>query len=264
MSSAGQIIAANELAWVAWTTREATTRAPQWLTARGLDPHAITAAGHQVGWAGDSWNDLHDLLTRHRVPTRVALDAGLVRRAESGRIYAGFRDRVVLPVRHVIGGQIAGFTARRVSDHDPRTPKYLNSPANPAYHKSDLLFGAWEARTSLTRHRAAVEHLVVCEGPFDVLNVAAAGRWAAVAPCGTALTPTQASWIAALARAFDLGVQLAFDADPPGQAAADRAWDLLAAAGVPGLRLADLPDGSDPADLTPTQLEAALTPPPRR
>jgi DNA primase len=28
----------------------------------------------------------------------------------------------------------------------------------------------------------------VCEGPFDVLAVASTGRWAAVAPCGTALT----------------------------------------------------------------------------
>ena len=38
-----------------------------------------------------------------------------------------------------------------------------------------------------------------------------------------------------------------------------KAWDLLVDAGVPGLRLADLPEGSDPADLSPSQLDTALT-----
>lgn len=264
MSRPAQIVAANELVWLAWTTHAATAPVPGWLRARGLDPQAITRSGHMVGQAGASWSEMTDLLARHRVPTRVALDAGLLRRAESGRVYDGFRNRVVLPVRDVVGGRIVGFTARRVDDTDPRTPKYLNSPASCAYRKGDLLFGAWEARQALTRDRAAIAHLVVCEGPFDVLNVAATGRWAALAPCGTALTPSQAGWIVAMARAFDLGVQVAFDADPPGQAAADRAWDLLVSAGVPDLRLADLPAGTDPGELSAAQLETALTPPLRR
>lgn len=255
---AKQLIAANELAWRAWTAPAATAEVSRWLLARGLDPVGIRAAGFQVGAAPASWDSLTDLLARHRVPNSVALAAGLVRASSTGRHYDGFRDRMVLPVREVTDGALAGFTARRLGE-DPRAPKYLNSPASPAFRKGRLLFGAWEARSVMAASRESVEGLVVCEGPFDVLAVASTGRWAAVAPCGTALTLDQAGWIVALARAFDVGVQLAFDADPPGQAASDRAWDLLVDAGVPALRLADLPEGSDPADLSPSQLDTALT-----
>ena len=62
---------------------------------------------------------------------------------------------------------------------------------------------------------------------MDVLNVAATGGWAAVAPCGTAMTAEQARWIIALANAHSLPVLLAYDGDDAGRAASDKAWDLL-------------------------------------
>ena len=86
----------------------------------------------------------------------------------------------------------------------------------------------------------------------------ARGRWAAVAPCGTALTRAQAEWIVALARAHDLPVVLAFDGDRAGEAAAWRAWDLLADLHAPGLRMAELPMGLDPAELSEGELAIRL------
>lgn len=258
VSSVGQLIAANELAWLRWRT--ATSGAPldAWLTRRGLDPSEIRAAGWTFGWAGDDWRDIADLLRRHRIPLRTSLEAGLVRRAESGRVYDGFRERIVIPVRDLISGQILGFTARRLDDTDVDAPKYLNSPNNPAYQKGRCLLGGWEARQQLRTLAGPIDALVVCEGPFDVIRINAARSWAAVAPCGTALTQTQAQWITALARAHELPVQLAFDGDPAGQDATWRAWDLLRDAGAPGLRLADIPDGRDPGDLTDSELVTAL------
>ena len=263
VSSARQLIAANELTWLRWRT--ATSGAPldAWLTRRGLDPSDIREAGWTFGWAGDNWHDLADLLRRHRIPLRVGLEAGVVRRAESGRVYDGFRDRIVIPVRDLISGQILGFTARRLEDTDDNVPKYINSPNNVAYQKGRCLLGGWEARQHLRTHSGRIDALVICEGPFDVIRVSAAQRWVAVAPCGTALTQTQAEWITALARAHGLPVQLAFDGDPAGRDATWRAWDLLRDAGARGLCPAEVPEGRDPAELTDTELASALTLPTR-
>ena len=263
MSRVDQVVAANELAWVAWTAGAPASPVRPWLAARGLDPGSVARAGVALGWAGPGWQDLTELLARHRVPTQVAIDAGLVRRAESGRTYDGFRNRIIVAVRDVIGGRILGFMGRRCDDTDARAPKYLNSPGNAAYRKGEVLVGAWEARQQLRAARDQIEALVVCEGPFDVISVATTGRWVAVAPGGTAMTRSQAAWITALARAFDLPVQLAYDGDDAGQQAQWRAWDLLVDTGVPGLRLADIPDHADPGSLHGADLAAALTPPTR-
>lgn len=255
---ADQIVAANELAWVRWRTSAATSPVDRWVRSRGFDPHGVQAAGWAFGWAAPGWRDVADLLDRHGVPIGVGVDAGLVRRAESGRIYDGFRGRVVLPVRGLLDGRIRGFTGRRIDDSDERAPRYINSPTNSAFRKSHELFGAWEARQLLRERRGQVESLVVCEGPIDVVRVDCGGYWAAVAPCGTALTRAQAEWIVALARAHDLPVVLAFDGDKAGEAAAWRAWDLLADLRAPGLRLAELPMGLDPAELGDEDLASSL------
>jgi DNA primase len=164
----------------------------------------------------------------------------------------------VLPVRGLLDGRIRGFTARRVDDSDERAPKYINSPTNRAFRKGHELFGAWEARQLLRERRGQIESLVVCEGPIDVVRVDCAGRWAAVAPCGTALTRAQAEWIVALARAHDLPVVLAFDGDGAGEEAAWRAWDLLVDLHAPGLSMAELPMGLDPAELSEEELVSSI------
>lgn len=263
MSSEAQILAANDLAWLRWRTTAVSSPLDQWVTSRGLDPEAIRAAGWALGWTDAGWRDITDLLDRHRIPTQVGADAGLIRRAESGRLYDGFRGRVVLPIRGLLDGRIRGFTARRVKDGDQRAPKYVNSPTNRAFCKGEELFGAWEARQTLRVHRDRIDALVVCEGPFDVLSVACTDHWVAVAPCGTAMTRTQGEWIVALGRAHQLPVVLAYDGDAAGQAAGWKAWELLVDLGAPGLRLADLPDGVDPAGLGKEELAAALRTPAR-
>ena len=53
-------------------------------------------------------------------------------------------------------------------------------------------------------------------------------------------------------------MQLAYDGDAAGQEATWRSWDLLGDTGAPGLRLADIPDGRDPASLAPAELAMAL------
>ena len=264
MATAEQIIAANELAWQHWRTAARSSPVAAWLQGRGLNPDAVARAGWTPGWAADDWQVLTWLLARHGVPTQVGVEAGLLRRSDTGRVYDGFRGRIVLPIRGLNDGRIHAFTARRLADTDDNAPKYVNSPTNPAYQKSHSLFGGWEARQALEARRDSIQPLVICEGPFDVIRIAMAGTWAPIAPCGTALTEAQATWIAATGRTFSVPIILAFDRDHAGETAMWRAWDLLRDNGARNLCLSDLPDGRDPGELNDTELADALRLPTRQ
>jgi DNA primase len=101
---------------------------------------------------------------------------------------------------------------------------------------------------------------VIVEGPFDAIAVTTAGqgRFAGLAPCGTALT---ARHLAALAQATNLrtaGVLVAFDADTAGRRAAARAYYLLCPS-TDDVAAADLQPGQDPAHILATQGPAALS-----
>jgi DNA primase len=134
----------------------------------------------------------------------------------------------MLPV-HDEHGNLAGFTGRAHPDSGPDVPKYLNTPETSVYKKGNLLFGLHQARDRLTRGAVPA----IAEGPFDAIAVTLAGqgRYAGLAPCGTALTSTQ---IEALSRTADLrqtGILVAFDSDTAGRKAAVRTYHLLRATG---------------------------------
>ena len=264
MATAEQIIAANELAWLRWRTAALASPVPAWLAGRSLAPRQVAAAGWAPGWAPADWQDMTHRLRRHGVPVDVALRAGLIRRAESGRLYDAFRGRVVLPIRRPSDGRILGFTARRIDDRDERVPKYVNSPTNAAFKKGRVLFGGWEARERLSDRIDEIQSIVVCEGPFDAVRIAVARQWAPVAACGTALTQAQAEWIARAGTFFQRPIMLAYDGDTAGEAATWRAWDLLRDSGARALCLGDLPEGRDPGELKEDELLAALRLPERR
>ena len=147
-----------------------------------------------------------------------------------------------------------GFVARRHPDAgDDHGPKYLNTPATPLFHKGDVLYG-WNQQAL---DNGAVPVLV--EGPLDALAVTSAtgGRYLGVAPLGTSLTQTQARLLAGAHRS----PIVAFDNDPAGHAAAERAYWLLTQHATTPLSVA-LPPGADPASLLhergPESLAATL------
>ena len=204
-------------------------------------------------------------LVRHMsnlgIDTEEIIDAGLARIRErpdgtARDVVDVFRDRLVLPVRTATGGAaadeampIAGFIGRRNPhrEDDPYAgPKYLNTRATDAFHKSALLYGLAEGSASL--EAGAVPVLV--EGPMDVIaiNVALRGQAVGLAPMGTALTPAQAR----LLRRHRIGrhdqVVVATDADLAGWRAACADFWLLTAEDLDPAAL-QLPNGYDPASL---------------
>jgi DNA primase len=215
---------------------------PAYLRSRGIGEDS--SGTWQIGYAPAGWTTLTDHLRTAGHADEEIEAAGLARRSSRGTLIDHFRDRVMLPVRDP-AGQIAGFTARARPGAPEKVPKYINSPATSIYQKGSLLFGLWETRQAL----AAGAVPVIVEGPFDAIAVSAAGagRYAGLAPCGTALTDRQ---VILLRQSCDLagaGALVAFDDDPAGRKAAVRAFGLLrpAVSALASARLA----GRDPAQI---------------
>ena len=140
-------------------------------------------------------------------------------------------------------GKVLGFGARQMGEG--RGPKYLNTSENDLYHKGRQLFGIDIARKEAMRSA----RFVVVEGYTDVLALHQAGIREAVAIMGTAMTQEQLAELAKIGDSSRRGtVFLALDADRAGRDAMLRAARLAEDRGV-DLRVVDMPEGTDPADL---------------
>ncbi|HLJ99273.1 MAG TPA: toprim domain-containing protein [Streptosporangiaceae bacterium] len=227
--------------------------APGYLASRGLWPRIWRQWG--IGYAPSGWTALTSYLRGLGFPDDTTVAAGLARRTARGTLIDVFRDRVMFPVR-TLDAIVAGFIGRAPPGPSPPssrsqsrkdTPVYLNTGLTPLYHKGELLFGLYEAQHAL---RAGAVPVLV-EGPFDAIAVTASagGRFAGLAPCGTALTAAQVSTLADAADLDATGVLVAFDGDRAGRMAAVRAFPLLAAAAsaAGAVTTVTLADGQDPA-----------------
>lgn len=191
----------------------------------------------RVGYAPEGWTNLTDHLRGAGATDAEIVDSGLGLRSSRGNVVDAFRDRAVIGI-HDNQGQVVGFVGRDLSG-SAQAPKYVNTGSTPAYTKGDHVLGLHEA--------PADARLVRVEGPFDAIATTAAGqgRYAGVAPLGTALTDTQASAIADRANGR---VWEALDGDRAGSKATEDDFWVLNAKGVDA-RMLEMPTGSDPAEL---------------
>jgi DNA primase len=253
---------------------------PGYLAGRGFT--ADTQARWGVGFAPDAWTALTGHLRRQGFGDGELELAGVSKRSARGTLIDTFRDRAMLPVR-LADGTVAGFTGRARPGTGRRAPPYLNGPNTPLYRKGEVLFGLHEARTAFASGACPV----IAEGPLDAIAVSAsgAGRYAGVAPCGTALTAAQVRLLAqtpgalaagalaagALAAgahthtagtlAHPAGVIVAFDGDAPGRRAAVRAFGLLRDSdsdGAQQARWVPFTVGDDPAGVLEQRGPGAL------
>jgi DNA primase len=219
---------------------------PGYLADRGLSAALLPSSPWKIGYAPATWTALTDHLRRQGYPEQVMLRSGLVTTGRDGHLYDRFRDRLMIPLRDEQAVAIAFIGRRHPDATDDHGPKYLNSPDTEIFIKGHVLAGLAEGR----RFLAQGAQPVLVEGPMDAIavSITAPGRFAGVAPCGTALTAAQ---VAALARAVDLrerGIRVALDPDTAGRQAAIRAYPLLQHM-TPDIAAVTLLDGKDPADL---------------
>ena len=212
--------------------------AASYIDRRGLDDDIVKR--FRIGWAPAGFDGVTKSLGTTDRRRQLLNEAGMVASNERGNRYDRFRERVMFPILDRRGRVIA-FGGRVLSAE--QSPKYLNSPETPLFHKGRELFALWQvkqAHQTLTR-------IMVVEGYMDVIALHQAGLPIAVATLGTATTAEHAE---VLFRAAP-DVYFCFDGDRAGRAAAWRALESV----LPRMRdgrqahFLFLPDGEDPDTL---------------
>jgi DNA primase len=205
---------------------------------RGLDESTI--AKFNLGYAPDQWDALKNALGTSAERIALMEKAGMLTSGERGSKYDRFRHRVMFPILDRRGRTIA-FGGRVLVKED--TPKYLNSPETPLFHKGRELFGLWQVREAHQK----IPRLVVVEGYMDAISLHQFGVPQAVATLGTATTRDHAEIL--FRQCAD--VYFCFDGDRAGRQAAWRAVESV----LPRMRdgrqalFLFLPDGEDPDSL---------------
>lgn len=156
------------------------TTAIEYLKQRGLTGEI--AKSFSIGYAPAGWHGLRQLLARGPAAEKQLVELGmLIRRDDgNGNCYDRFRDRIMFPIRDRLGRVIA-FGGRVLGDG---TPKYLNSPETPIFHKGKELFGLYQVKQQYRNP----SRILIVEGYMDVVALAQFGVDYAVASLGTSTT----------------------------------------------------------------------------
>lgn len=163
-----------------------------------------------LGYAPKGSQQFLDFIKKTGLSIPLCREAGLIAvDDESGREYAFFRDRLMIPVRDR-WGNVINYTARTLSD-DKEKAKYLNGSDSLLFHKSEVLFGLNTAMNIGARE----ELFYIVEGGPDVIKMQQIGALNTVAPLGTALTKEHLQ----LLKRFHPKLVFIPDADDPGIAA---------------------------------------------
>ncbi len=196
---------------------------------RGFEERIIRA--FDLGYAPPAQDALQRAATQAGYRREQLVALGLVN--THGRDF--FRDRVIFTI-HNASGKVAAF-AGRILQKKAKAPKYINSPETDIYHKSDVLYGLYQARQAIRRH----DQCYLVEGYTDVLRLHQVGIEQVVASSGTSLTKGQIQLI----KRHTHNVYMLFDGDAAGTKAALRGLDLLLQEDL-NVRIVLLPDGEDP------------------
>ncbi|TEW56490.1 DNA primase [Psychromonas sp. RZ22] len=208
-----------------------------YLKSRGLSGQ--TAKYFQIGYAPDGWDEVRKKFAVNKQTEQQLIDAGMLISKDSGGSYDRFRDRLMFPIIDR-RGRVIGFGGRVFDD---TTPKYLNSPETPIFHKGKELYGLYQVKQA----EKDVKRILVVEGYMDVVALGQFDINYAVASLGTATTPDH---IQLLFRQTS-EVICCFDGDSAGRTAAWRALENALPSIQDGrtLRFMFLPDGEDPDSL---------------
>jgi DNA primase len=229
-----------------WESKEAGL-AREYLAGRGLEEKVLRE--FRVGYAPSAWDKVTVAAQRDGFTREEIASAGLGQRGRGGSgFYDRFRARIMFPLADP-RGRVLGFGARAVRE-GPQQAKYINTSENELYHKGRQLFGIDLARGPAAKNA----RILVVEGYTDVLALHQAGLTETVAIMGTAVTPEQVTLLSQTSSS----VFLALDADRSGQEAMLRAAKIAAERGVE-LRVVEMPEGTDPAELVTERGPDAFT-----
>ncbi|HCE3714908.1 DNA primase [Vibrio parahaemolyticus] len=206
----------------------------EYLKDRGLSGEVVQKFG--IGYVADEWDLVRKNFGQNKDNQDMLVTGGMLIENDKGNRYDRFRGRIMFPIRDR-RGRVIGFGGRVLGEG---TPKYLNSPETPIFHKGKELYGLYEV---LQAHREPAQILVV-EGYMDVVALAQYGVDYSVASLGTSTTGDH---IQMLFRQTNT-VVCCYDGDRAGKEAAWRALENALQFLKTGntLKFLFLPDGEDP------------------
>lgn len=212
--------------------------ARDYIVSRGLSPESIKA--WNIGYAPAEWRSLYDFMRERGHTEALLVKAGLIKKVEAGsgkNPYDVFRDRIMFPLKDQSGRTIA-FSGRALAKETE--PKYLNSPDTLVFTKHEVLYGLDKAKDKIRRK----DYAVLVEGQMDLTLSHQSGVDNTVASSGTAFTQTHLERL----KKFSKRIILAFDGDDAGEVASEKAAALALSLGLE-VKIAELPEGRDPADM---------------
>ena len=259
---AGQVPRISDHSIYAVASREAR----EYVAKRGITD--VTVKEFRIGFVPEEWRLLYTHLKAKGYSDAEIEKAGLAKRPEAAEgktqasLYDRFRDRVMFPISDS-SGRVIAFSGRIL--HDKKSDgangangsssastivaaKYLNSPDTPLYNKSTVLYGIDKAKQAI-RERG---YTIFVEGQMDLVLSHQAGIKNTVAVSGTALADTLSKEGVVnnlgIVRRLSDNLILAFDSDAAGRKAAMRSAEIALSLGM-DVKIADLPEGADPADM---------------
>lgn len=277
------------LAGLNGTAIDPISRARDYIKRRGLTD--TTVKEFRIGFVPDEWRLLYNHLRGKGFSDVEIEKAGLAKRPERGEkgekgekreapviqtasLYDRFRNRVMFPISDS-SGRVIAFSGRILEESKESkenaekkgntdgknaviAAKYLNSPETPLYNKSTVLYGIDKAKQAI-RERG---YTILVEGQMDLVLSHQVGIKNTVAVSGTALADTLVKADApdvvnnlGIVRRLSPNLILAFDSDAAGRKAAMRSAGIALSLGM-DVKIADLPEGKDPADLVLTDPES--------
>ncbi|MEQ8237645.1 MAG: DNA primase [Cyclobacteriaceae bacterium] len=203
---------------------------------RGFSEESIKK--FELGFTLDEWDYLLQSAKKEGYQEEILEQAGLIVKKED-KIYDRFRSRVMFPI-HNITGKVVAFGARILNTDNgsnKKQPKYLNSPETELYHKSNVLYGIFQAKQAIRQ----ADNCFIVEGYTDVISMHQTGITNVVSSSGTALTEDQIKLISR----YTKNVTVIFDGDQAGIKASIRGIDMLLEGGL-NVKAVALPEGEDP------------------
>lgn len=214
-------------------TTEGKSIAQSYFKERGFSVDTVN--DFDLGYAKDEWSNLLDDALKNQYTQEFLEKSGLVLKNDKGRIYDRFRGRVIFPI-HNTTGRVIAFGAR-ILTNEKGQPKYINSPETEVYHKSNVLYGIYQAKNEIRNKN----NCYLVEGYTDVISLYQAGVKNVVASSGTSLTKEQITLI----KRYTNNITVLYDGDSAGIKASLRGIDMILEQGM-NVSSVVFPEGEDP------------------
>ena len=137
-----------------------------------------------LGYSLDKWDAFTNTAIKKGYQLEFLEKTGLTI-VKGEKQFDRFKGRVIFPIQSM-SGRTLGFGGR-ILTNDKKAAKYLNSPESDIYHKSDVLYGLYQAKSVISKE----DNCYLVEGYTDVLQFNQSGIINVVSSSGTALTPNQ-------------------------------------------------------------------------